>query len=199
MFIDVETTGVNPNKNGIIQLACLIEIDGKVVDKCHLKIKPFEKDVIEQSALDTVGVTLEEIMQYEDPTNAYWQFRKMLEKYINVYDKNKANKFIPVGYNVQFDLDFLDAFFRKNQDKYIGSFFNWRKLDVLQMFYWRHYLGIDSLESYKLEKVCEKYKVPLEAHDAFNDIVATRTLFKMLEKQILFTTEQEGTNGETSS
>jgi len=190
LFLDVETTGINPSKNGLIQIACIVEIDGVVKDTCHLKIRPFEKDVIDQSALDTVGVTLEEIMKYEDANVAYFRLRKILEKYVDVYDKNKSNKLIPVGYNVQFDLDFLDAFFRKNQDKYIGSFFNWRKLDVLQMFYWRHYLGIDNLDSYKLEKVCEKYNIKLEAHDALNDIEATRQLFKIIEKQILFVKEE---------
>jgi len=185
LYVDVETTGIDPLYCGIIQLAFIVEIDGVVKEQHHFKVRPFETDRINAGALKTVGVTIDEIMTYEDPNKVYWKFRKVLEKYVDVYDKDKSKKFFPVGYNVQFDLDFLKSFFLKNDDKFIGSYFNWKKLDVLQLLYWFHYKGVTNFDSYKLETVCSGFNIPLVAHDALSDITATRELFKMLEKRVL--------------
>lgn len=35
LYIDVETTGILPAFNGIVELAIIIEIDDKVVETCH--------------------------------------------------------------------------------------------------------------------------------------------------------------------
>lgn len=191
LYIDVETTGISPIFNGIIELAVIIEIDGKIVESHHWKIKPFETDRIDPSALEIVGVTIDEIKTYEDPNKIYWKLIKILEKYVDKFDKDKSKKFFPVGYNVQFDLDFLKEFFVKNGDKFIGSWFNWKKLDVLQIFYWMHYKNEIALENYKLDVVCQHYNIELQAHNALNNIVATRLLFKKIEDSIMFIEQVE--------
>lgn len=142
--------------------------------------------MIDHLALDILGITIDEIRTCEDPNVIYWKFVRILEKYVDKFDKDKSKKFYPIGYNVQFDLDFLNYFFLKNGDKYIGSWFNWKKLDVLQILYLMHYKEQIALRNYKLDEVCKYYEIELEAHNALNDITATRKLFKKLEDFIAF-------------
>lgn len=55
LFFDLETTGVNPGKNGIHQISGMIEIDG-----------------VEQ-ALAVAGVTREQVMAYPSMHEVYNQ------------------------------------------------------------------------------------------------------------------------------
>jgi len=185
LYVDTETTGMSPIYHGIVELAIIVEIDGLIAEKHHFKARPFETDRINADSLKLLNLTIDEIKSYPDPNQMYWDLVKVLNKYVDRYDKDKTLKFFPVGYNVQFDLDFLQEFFRKNGDQFIGSYFNWRKMDVLQLLYLAHYKGQINLESYKLANVCEYFGIDLEAHDAMSDLVATRELFNKLEPKIL--------------
>jgi len=176
---------MSPIYHGIVELAIIVEIDGLIAEKHHFKARPFETDRINADSLKLLDLTIDEIKSYPDPNQMYWDLVKVLNKYVDRYDKDKTLKFFPVGYNVQFDLDFLQEFFRKNGDQFIGSYFNWRKMDVLQLLYLAHYKGQINLESYKLANVCEYFGIDLEAHDAMSDLVATRELFNKLEPKIL--------------
>lgn len=56
-FYDLETTGVNPGKNGIHQISGMIVINGEVKETFDIKVQPNPKAVIEKQALDVAGVT----------------------------------------------------------------------------------------------------------------------------------------------
>ena len=61
LWVDTETTGTDPGKNGIIQLAGVLEINGHEISSFDLKIRPFAEDVIEDTALAVNGFTREEL------------------------------------------------------------------------------------------------------------------------------------------
>ena len=42
LYFDVETTGLNPYKNDIIQFACLVEINGEVKEEFETKVAPHD-------------------------------------------------------------------------------------------------------------------------------------------------------------
>ena len=46
LWVDTETTGTDPGKNGIIQLAGVLEINGQEISSFDYKIRPFAEDVI---------------------------------------------------------------------------------------------------------------------------------------------------------
>ena len=108
-YVDVETTGLEPKINDIIQLALIIEIDGKVVRKEKFEMQPFNYDNISPEALEVNGLSIEQIKGFDTPQIAYRKIVNILDKYIFKYDKK--DKFIPAGYNVKFDVDFLTEFF----------------------------------------------------------------------------------------
>ena len=49
-WIDTETTGLDPEENGLLQVAYIIEENGHIIAEDNLKIKPFEIDKIDEKA-----------------------------------------------------------------------------------------------------------------------------------------------------
>jgi len=98
-----------------------------------------------------------------------------LEKYVDKYDKK--DKFYSAGYNVRFDLDFLQSFFMKRGNKFgTGSYQNWRAIDVMQIVHYMDYRNKINLENYKLATICNHFGIDIKAHDSMQDIRATRLL-----------------------
>lgn len=122
-FYDLETTGVNPGKNGIHQMSGMIVINGEVKEKFNFKVRPNPRAIIEDEALAVAGVTKEQVLEYPEMGKVYSeQLIPMLNKYVDKY--NKKDKFFLAGYNnAHFDNDFFRGFFLQNGDKYFGSYF----------------------------------------------------------------------------
>jgi len=180
LYFDVETTGLDPKVHDIIQLSGLIEYDNEVVDGFNFVIRPSNFEAINPDALAVNGKTVEELKEYPDPGEIYFKLLQIFEAHINRYD-NK-DKFIPVGYNGKFDMDFLAAFFAKNEDRYFGSWVKWDIIDPMAIArYYFTFKGI-KIDDFRLETVCRYFGIPLKAHDAMHDIIATRlVLYKLRE------------------
>lgn len=178
LYLDCETTGTDPAKHDIIQLAGLIEIDGDVKSTFDFRCQPFDFDAIDAEALAVNGVTVDQLRQAVPPDAVYHLFVSKLGRYVNKFDR--SDKFTPAGYNVGFDLEFLASFFRKNHDDYFGSWQTWRAVDALPVVRFLEFCGLLSLPDHKLATVCEHFNIPLQAHDALADITATRTLIQKL-------------------
>lgn len=120
LYLDLETTGLFPWKNGVIQISGEVEIDGVTKESFNYKVQPFPDQVIEDAALKVTNTTREDLNMYDCPMDTFHKFRTMLERYVNKW--NKADKFFMVGYNSHsFDSEFLRAYFKKNGEKYYAS------------------------------------------------------------------------------
>ncbi len=181
LYFDVETTGLDPKKHAIIQLAGIIEVGGVVVDEFNIYMQPHEGAEIDKKALEVNGVTREQMATYQVQEEAFKEFGKVLSRHSNQYDKN--DKYYPAGYNVQFDLDFLSEWFKRNNDKYLGSRINWRHMDPRPYYNALNFLGLLAIKNVKLATVCKHYDIEINAHDAMSDIRATRELIlRMLDE-----------------
>lgn len=182
LFFDLETTGVNPGKNGIHQISGMIEIDGVEKERFDFHVQPNPKAVIEEQALSVAGVTREEVMAYPSMGEVYNQLISMLGKYVDKF--NKTDKFFLVGYNnASFDNQFLRGFFLQNGDKYFGSWFWSNSIDVMVLA--SHHLANrrKDMENFKLATVAKFMGVNVDdeaLHDAFYDIYLTREIYKMI-------------------
>lgn len=181
-YFDLETSGLYSDKHAILSLSGIMEIDGKIVDKIDLTMRPFQGDLIVQEALDINGFTMEQIKTFDDPKIAFKKLINFLSKYINRYDKK--DKLTLAGYNiVKFDIPFLERLFKKCDDVYFGSWVNGEPLDVYQFVLIMKKLGVVKSESTKLEFIAKELDIPLIAHDAQNDILATRQIYyKLIDK-----------------
>ena len=180
LWVDVETTGVDPVANDIWQLAYLIEIDGKVVDGENMYIRPHNVANIEQKALEVGGTSIEKLLEIELlVSQAVANIKAKWAKYVDKFDKR--DKFVLAGYWVNFDSNFLRQLFTKAGDKFgIGSWCFSPCLDVASFVAIAVAKHNFRFPNYKLETVCGKLGIPIEAHDALSDIYATRTLYSAL-------------------
>jgi DNA polymerase-3 subunit epsilon len=180
LWFDVETTGVDSDRHGIIQFAAIVEIDGELVDTLEIKMQPHQGALISEDALVVNGVSREEIQGFMPHDEAYGKIDSFLAQYVSRFDRK--DKFYPAGYNVQFDLDFLNKMFRRYDQYGIGSFVNWKRIDLLPLLYYMDYLDKIALENYKLQTVCAHFGVELNsAHDAMSDVKATREVMRCIE------------------
>jgi len=186
LIFDCETGGLDATKHPLLTLAGIIVRDGIIVECFDYKIKPFDGQELTDEALDINGITREQIKGFEEPKVVYEKLTKLLNKYKFKWDKDNEAKFVPVGYNVGFDIEFLRVFFENNGDKYLFSFINVRKvIDIYKGALFMHYCGLlPSLPNWKLGTLCEHFSIPLSAHDAVEDIRATYILGLKL-KQVL--------------
>ncbi len=179
-WFDCETTGLDPIKNDIIELACIVEINGEIKASKLWRIQPLNFSAINDDALKVNQLTLEQLKTFDTPTNVHKELIDFLSYFVDRYDSN--DKFYIGGYNVEFDLQFLKSFFEKNNDKFFGSFFNYKKIDPLALIRYIEYYNIlhVRLENHKLETVAKYFGIHLKPHSALDDIYATRNLSEKL-------------------
>ena len=178
LWIDTETTGLDCKVNAIVQLSCLVEVDGEIIDSYDANIKPFPEAVLDEKALEVTGKNELDFIQYPEHTEGYKKFKDFLNSHINPYDKE--DKFIIAGYNVQFDIDFVGEMFRRNKDSYLGSYLYRSFFDVLYLVGVLRYKGLippEELTSTKLQDIAYYFGVEREGfHSSLVDINVTRDL-----------------------
>ena len=175
LWADTETTGTNSKENALIQVAGLVEVDGAVVEEFNITTKPFEGAIIVPEAMETNGLTEEEIQSYPTNKEAFTQLISVFDNYINRFDPN--DKFVLCGFRIDFDYDFIYSFAQRCDKFGTGSYifnctYDVRTVAAMAM----HRLGL-RLKKYRLVDFCELFSINLDnAHDALADIKATRTL-----------------------
>lgn len=187
IFLDLETTGTNPGKHGIHQIAGCIEINGEVVESFNFKVKPNPAAQIDPVALEIAKVTTEQIMAYEPMIEVYKKLTSILGRYVDKF--NKKDKFHIVGYNNRkFDEDFFRGFFLQNGDNFFGSWFWPDSMDVMVMA--SEYLEEErsEMKDFKLSTVAERMLMDADKpdesklHDADYDIYLTRQVFYAIKR-----------------
>ena len=192
IFIDVETTGTDPERHGLTQVSGCIQIGSDVVESFDYYVRPYPRDIIEPKALEVTGIDRRQLLpadhpefiavegqDFQDPHFIYARMMVMLGKYVDQYKKN--DKFHFVGYNAHsFDMPFLRRFWDKNNDQYFGSWFWYPCLDV--MLVWAQILQQKRAElaNFKLSTVARYCGIEVDdtrLHDSQYDIELTRKLW----------------------
>lgn len=188
-WCDLETTGVDPEKHGVWQIAYIIEVDGILKEQGKMETRPFKDinsstvDQISPEALAIGGITINQLETFESPKNTYKYLISILSKYVDKYDRK--DKMFFYGYNGYFDVAFLRKFFEKNGDKYFGSWFWFPPIDIM-------ILAADELtdsrhlmENFKLGTVARKCNIEVDEqkqHDALYDIKLTQSIYKYIKQ-----------------
>jgi DNA polymerase-3 subunit epsilon len=181
-YIDVETTGLKPVENDIIQIAGIIEIDGQVEETFEFKCQPHSWTTISPKALEVHGYGVEKLREFDEPLIVKTQVESILSRYINKFDK--TDKFIFAGYNAQFDYNFMREWWKKAGDKWFASFFEYKVYDIYPLF--QTYARAIHLElpNHKLVTAAAHFDIHLDAHDALADITVTREIGLRIESML---------------
>ena len=171
-FIDLETTGLNPDKHEIIEIGCLlvrqpVSVGGTfdVIDELDLKVKPSHLETAEPEALRING--------YND---ADWIFAVDLPQALTVLAK-KTDGAIMVAQNVTFDWSFLHRGFESTG---VQNRMYFPKIDIISLAFGKLYNDL-RVERYNLRELARFFNVENEkAHSAMSDIKTTFEVYKKL-------------------
>ena len=173
-FIDLETTGFDPEKHEIIEIGGIIAkqipVPGKgprleVVDEFEYKIKP-----------EHIETAMPEALRVNSYNDADWLFASDLDSIMKVVQEKTADC-IMVGQNVHFDAKFLEAGFKKAG---LENKMHYHKLDLIPMAFAKNYHN-ENPRWYNLQGLAEHYGIKNEAaHSALADIKATFEIYKKL-------------------
>ena len=160
--IDLETTGLNPKLDKIIEIGAVKVVEGKVTDSFSALVNPGRK--LEERIIELTGI------RDADLENAPY----INEVLPDVMDF--LGDYPLLGHSVLFDYSFLKKAAVDNKLS-----FEKKAIDTLRIA--RVYLP--ELEHRSLDYLCEYYKIPHRAHRAFADAEATHILYQKLAELFL--------------
>ena len=171
--IDLETTGLNPKLDRIIEIGAVKVLDGQIADTFETLVNPGRK--LEERITELTGITdadLEDKPYIEDVLPELMQFMEMNGASSGdapTVEAGQSAQEIPLlGHSILFDYSFLKkaAVDRKMKLEKWG-------VDTLKIA--RKYLP--DLPHRSLGYLCNYYQIPHKAHRALNDAEATHLLY----------------------
>lgn len=154
---DIETTGLNPKYEKIIEIGAVRVRDGEAQDTFSTFVNPGKS--LPPRIVELTGI------QDSDVAGAPY-IGEVLDDFLAF-----AGEDVLLGHNLLFDYSFVKKA-AVNQKKT----FERTGIDTLRIA--RRFLP--GLESRNLSFLCEHYHIALEAHRALNDAVAAHTLYQVL-------------------
>lgn len=172
--VDLETTGFNPQKDRIVQMAAvLMNGRGEVVDTFDTVVKPESPEQYEHGAEHVHGISREMVqngMPLRDALSHIWSF---------------TDGKVFTAHNARFDISFLEAESeRVGMKRQVTNY-----LDTLAL---AREVDSDRQRKHSLQALCEHYGVTVErAHEAMSDAKATATiLMKLIDELGVRSTDQ---------
>ena len=161
--VDTETTGLDPQKNRLIEIAAIRIRGGKETARFETLIKPGRK--LSKKITEITGITDEDLRDAPMPQDALQQFMDFLQDDIIV------------AHNANFDVNFIyDSLQRCALPPLKNNF-----VDTLRLAKF----VLPCMEDYKLSSLANYYQIPQPvAHRALADCETTAQLLQKLEEDI---------------
>lgn len=181
LWLDCETGGTDPQRHAVLQIAGIIERPGQPDTEFDYKVRPFDGDAVEDEALLVNGISRQDIESFSAPGLVYASLCGVFTALVDRYDRD--DKMIFAGYNAQFDLNCMHAFFRKCDDPYFGSWVWWPGLDVAVLAMERLRPIRHQLPNFRLGTLAAFLGVEPrgDLHDALTDVRLTRDVYRRLQ------------------
>ncbi len=167
--IDLETTGLDPKRNKIIEIGIVRVLNNKIVEEWESFVNPNE--LLEERITELTGIRDGQLVQAPE-------IGEVLPKLLAVTESE-----VLLGHRVLFDYSFLK---KAAVDRRVS--YERNGIDTLKIA--RKYLG--SLESRSLEYLCRYYGIRHQAHRALGDAKATVELYRKLAEEFYDKEAEEG-------
>jgi len=181
-FFDTETTGLDPDRCAITQLAGVL-FNGEKKEDINIFMRPFPGAQISAEALEVQGQTMSHLEILPDERDGFRGLLGILDKTVDKY--NREDKIFIFGWNVGFDVQFLRALFNRNGNDFFGSYFFNPPIDVMSIAADRLQDVRTGLPNFKLQTVYdflfpEKRGTENKFHDATVDAQATLDIYEKI-------------------
>lgn len=176
LWLDGETTGLDPLKNDIIQLACIPVVGGVEQSVTFNQYcQPIDWNEIDPGALAVNGITMAQLKTFQSP--------EAMVNNLVLYASQFNCKFIIAGYNVGFDKDFIASLFKKvNREADFLKLFTGDIRDTMKRA--KTLKAQLATPNIKLATLAAHFGIPINAHDALSDIQATIKVDKILSDML---------------
>lgn len=155
--IDLETTGLNPKRDKIIEIGAVKVVEGSITDTFETFVNPGRR--LEERIVELTGIKDEDLEGAPYIEEVLPQLLEFLQD------------FPLLGHSILFDYSFL-----KKAAVDLKLSFEKQAVDTLKIA--RKYLA--DLEHRSLDFLCDYYQIPHHAHRALADALATHILFGKL-------------------
>lgn len=187
LHIDLETTGTNHWENGIHQIACIVEIDGKTVHDFEFKVRPHPGAIIKDDALKVSNTTREQIRGYERSDIIFPKFLANISQYIDVQDP--LDKFFLSGFRASsFDVPFLQTWMAQHNFREWKGYFHNGVLDtqtLLSDYLRRNKIPVSSYSLSGMLKTIGLVTTTETLHTANYDVYLSQQILKFLDLKFL--------------
>ncbi|HOQ39119.1 MAG TPA: PolC-type DNA polymerase III [Fervidobacterium sp.] len=155
VVLDLETTGLNPRQDEIMEIGA-VKIKGKeIIDEFHTFVKP---TAVKRKSLQITGITEEMLKDAPDISEVLPELERFLEGCVIV------------AHNADFDIGFLQNTFRR-----FGKKFNPSYIDTLRL---SNALLRNKLRSFSLDKIVDYFGLgTFNHHRALDDARVTAKVF----------------------
>lgn len=162
-IVDIETTGLSPLKDEIIELSAIKVRNNTIMDKFSSLIKP--DGIINPFISSLTGITNEMVKDAPDLKSTLLSFKQFL-----------AGDCI-VGHNINFDYRFL----KHNIEKHLGATIDNKLLDTVKLA--RKFCP--NLPSYKLSNLAKHFNISTAGHHrALKDCEITYNVYYKIQEQL---------------
>lgn len=189
IVLDVETTGVDSSKHTIWEISYAVfqnERDLLLYDGSKERIKTLYLEPgleWDPKAFEMYKKVQEEI---EDKVitskECFALFKSQLDNLVDKFDKKDKIRFM--GYNVDFDWQFMYSWFsRIHNDPYMGSYFWYPPQCVCKLAFDALKDERKNLQNFKLGTVATHFGIPVmkeSLHEAHYDVLMTSLLYKKI-------------------
>lgn len=181
MFIDVETTGTDPSRHAIIQLAGQIWVGGSLKKAFNWRMWPRGKEITEE-AVRVTGISAKQMLSYPPSSHAIEAFIHILGEWVSAFDRH--DKFFLVGFQANFDASFIRQWFLDHGNNFFGSYFWHPPIDVAQLAMFHLLNRRPRMIDFRLESVAGELGIEFEgtSHDAVYDVEVTRKIWEKITR-----------------
>ena len=178
--IDVETTGTDPLLHEICEITLiLIDKNFNELGRFTSTIRPEHFNRIDPEALKVNKFTVEELQTF--PSLVQVRGALLSWKRQAIGEDTEENRFITIGHNVGFDLEFMRQFLQYRFD----SWFTHRKVDTKVLWdTFKLFGSINPNMSGALDKITKRLGIPHNAHKSYDDCIATIALLKWFKSNL---------------
>ena len=155
--LDLETTGLNPKRDRIIEVGMVKVREGKVKEHFSCLLDPEQR--LEERVREITGIREEELKGQP-------RLKEMLPSILEFLEDD-----VLLGHSILFDYSFLKRAFTNEKIP-----FERKGTDTLKIAR----RVVEDCESKSLESLCRHYKIQYRAHRALSDACATIDLYNIL-------------------
>lgn len=188
LFLDVETTGLDPENHRLLQVAMRFDVmapqkDNSASTYFDMQISQGIGDaLIDLGALKVNKQSLKSVTDMTTKKTEYETVVKITDFILDLY--KTYGEFVVCGHNVQFDISFLAELLGRYRITGLKNIFGYRVLDTAAIATFLKLCGILQVEKASLEDIAKSLGIETNGmHDAKFDVDLTaKVLYAMMDK-----------------